>query len=114
MVSIHFEIAFELGMAYHPLELGYIFYQTKDDSFPQRFWDACKAFGTKRVSEMVRNKIMKRLEPNSNKLRETRLAAATNSDISLDGLYTLIRLDPIALVSESITSQEKAKRQRTM
>jgi hypothetical protein len=110
----HFEIAFELGMAYHPMELGFIFYQTKAGSFPQRFWDACKAYGTKRISEMVRNKIMSRFESNSNKMREMMLAAATNDDISLDGLYTLMRLDPIALAPEAITSQRKEKRQRTM
>jgi hypothetical protein len=78
------------------------------------FHVACTMFGAKCITEMVRGKIMESLEPNSNKLLVGMiLSAATNDEMSLDSLYILMHLDPIALVQDAIANHPKAKCQRT-
>lgn len=103
-----FELIFELGMFYFPLEMGYVFHNTT-------FQLACERIGTEKVGEMIHSKLLKTLaeskqrKKKSNKKRVTLqslvVSAAANGDISLDGLYTLVRCDPaMALLPQSSTA----------
>eukprot|EP00531_Pseudo-nitzschia_arenysensis_P007346 CAMPEP_0116137712 /NCGR_PEP_ID=MMETSP0329-20121206/12388_1 /TAXON_ID=697910 /ORGANISM="Pseudo-nitzschia arenysensis, Strain B593" /LENGTH=457 /DNA_ID=CAMNT_0003632633 /DNA_START=207 /DNA_END=1580 /DNA_ORIENTATION=+ len=109
-----FEIIFECGMTYYPLQIGHIFHDTS-------FQVACERMGSPIVKEMVREKLSGTLghtrlsnknqnysieqtdgkEKKNITLQTLVIAAASNSKISLDGVYTLIRLDPtIALMPQ--------------
>lgn len=62
---------------------------------------ACQIFGTKEVDEVVNDKIKHALKQSNNKstIQEWVLKAAMDNLISLDGLYTLIRFDPSAVMN---------------
>lgn len=96
-----FEMIFELGMSHCPTDLGFVFHNTT-------FEYACKYFGTEKMARMIDDKILSTLGQNSNEtLQALVFAAATNDKISLDGVYTLFRHDPIALLPESTKSIKK-------
>jgi hypothetical protein len=94
---------FELGMSHYPTKLGYVFYRNT-------FGIACKSFGTQTVVQLIKDKLSSFLKQNDNNNKNHKLSlralvfeAATDTHISVDGLYTLIRYDPIASLPESST-----------
>ncbi len=110
-----FEVIFERGIQYFPKQVGFLFHH---DIFKL----ACQRMGTMVVKEMVRDKLLGTLAQQTRNRKQLRsaekngtnnmtlqtlvVAAASNEDISLDGIYTLIRFDPtIALMPQcSVTS----------
>jgi hypothetical protein len=87
----------DYGLTRAPLELGFLFHK-------YYFSNACEYFGTAVVLEMFRDKLVRALEEDTTTtatttttrtLRAWVAEVAANDEISLDGLYTLIRLDPI-------------------
>lgn len=83
-----FETIFELGMSHCPTELGFVFHNTT-------FTYASKLFGTKKVVQIINDKLFSTLGQNSNEtLKAMVFAAASNDKISLDGVYTLLRHNP--------------------
>jgi hypothetical protein len=98
-----FETIFKLGISHYPTELGFVFHNTT-------FSNASKLFGTKKVVQIINDKLFSTLGQNSNEtLQALVLAAASNDKISLDGVYTLFRHDPIAVLSESTKSIKKRR-----
>jgi len=95
-----FEVLIELGMTHYPTKLGCVF-------FENNFGSACKIFGAHRVTQLIEDKLLSFLNQiNGNKalaLRALVLAAAIDDDISIDGVYTLLRYDPIASLTKSST-----------
>jgi len=103
--SERFQKIFEFGMLYFPSKLGFLFSN-------QTFALACDKFGHAEVSTIIDRKLFCALEQENGIQRKSRntsshgsylqtliIAAACNDEISLDGLYTLFRLDPMALLS---------------
>jgi hypothetical protein len=88
-----FQAIVELGMYHFPAELGFVFHKPT-------FQLACENFGTKKVARIIDGEILRSLEQNNNTLNALVFAAATNDEISLDGVYILFRRDPIALLTE--------------
>jgi len=91
-------------MMQYPNELGFL-YHTHKNVFELH----CATFGTETVFEIVCDKISRVLEKSDGSakittLRDLVIAAATNEEISLDGLYTLLRYDPNTLVMLSIAA----------
>lgn len=91
-----FKVLFELGMSYYPEQLGFVFHGST-------FGRACRIFGVERVSKMIDDQIVAGLNQNTNTmgLHSLVLAAAADDEISLDGLYTLIRCNPAASISSN-------------
>ena len=90
-----FRLVFGLGMTHFPLDFGFIFY--KDNYYDYN--NACTLPGTTRViPKIIEEELLRILrDPNNNiSISDLVLSAATNEDISLDGLYTLIRSNPNA------------------
>ncbi len=95
-----FGFVVELGLYYFPKDLGFVFHGSV-------YQDACSTWGEKRVGRIVSDKILKTLRVPSKQplsLMEMVLEAATNEEISLDALYTLLHVDPIAITKRSITT----------
>ena len=88
-----FQAIIELGMYHFPTELGFVFHRTT-------FRLLCERLGTKKVAQIIDIEILRTLEQKNNTLKALVFAAATNDAISLDGVYTLFRRDPIALMTE--------------
>ena len=85
-----FEVLFELGIFYYPLQVGFLFH---NDIFAL----ACQRMGTQAVNEIVNDKLARNVGhggSHNTTLQHLVIAAATNEEISLDGVYTLIRCDP--------------------
>jgi len=98
--EIH-RLIIKLGMTNCPKTLlGFVFHKEKDRKAAQTlqnrtyFEASCKGH-TEWIKQIVHDEVLQSIE--KNELRDFIFAAATNDDISLDGLYTLIRYDPIAL-----------------
>jgi len=119
-----FRAIFALGMAHEPSELGFIFHGNC-------LALACEIFGTKKAKAIVDDELAtilrgtkKLVQENdddnknnsdihggssnnsSSRLRTLVIAAATNQKINLDGVYTLVRRDPIVLLPESATNTD--------
>jgi hypothetical protein len=83
-----FELIFERGMAHYPTDMGFLFHKNT-------FQNACEMFGTKTVAKIVNDKILATRGKNSiSELQNWLSTSATNNDVSLDGVYTLLRNDP--------------------
>jgi len=96
----------ELGMVHYPKELGFLFH-------PLSYRLACDIFGGETIAEIAETALAKSLSQNSSSnssssssetkhtLQTLLFAAATNDKISLEGLYTLVRRDPMALMLQT-------------
>ncbi len=112
-----FEVIVELGMSYYPLELGFAFHKTNFSStsgaiifFPDpngatnNFTLACQVFGTETVARIVNKTISNTFGGNqitdnvTITLKTLLFSASTNEKISLEGVYTLVCRDPIAIL----------------
>jgi len=89
-----FQMIFEIGMSHYPEEIGFLFHRAMSSTPP--FQMACKLFGKEVITKMFDKMILKSTMGRCDAIRTLVFAAAA---ISLDGLYLLIRLDPIALIS---------------
>jgi len=102
-----YEMMIELGMAHYPKELGFLFH-------PLSYRLACDIFGGETIAEIAETALAKYQSQNNNNssgsssssetkhtLQTLLFAAATNDEISLEGLYTLVRRDPIALMLQT-------------
>ena len=100
-----YEMMIELGMAHYPKELGFLFHQLS-------YRLACDIFGGETIAEIAETALAKYQSQNNNNnsssssetkhtLQNLLFAAATNDKISLEGLYTLVRRDPIALMLQT-------------
>ena len=92
----------ELGLYYYPKELGFVFHGNV-------YQNACSNWGDERVATIVSDKILKILRLQSKEplsLMEMVSEAATNEEISLDALYTLLHIDPIAITKRAITTSK--------
>ena len=104
-----FQLLLDLGMAHFPQSLGFVFSNTSLEL-------ACELFGTQKVTTAIDEVIRKTLAQrnnsnetnhlannnnNNNRLQTLLLAAAADPNISLDGVYTLFRSDPIALMAKT-------------
>lgn len=94
-----FRMIFELGMSRFPKELGFVFYDTN-------FKIACEVFGTETVSRIVDYELSTKIGEKKNSkcqinvAQDLSVAAVSNSEISLDGVYTLLRRDPMIMLRE--------------
>ncbi len=93
-----FRLLLQLEMAHYHESLGFIFH---DDSLDV----ACKIFGSQKVTQVIDDELRRILVNNSSNgsndntlLRSLVITACTDEQISLDGLYTLLRHDPIAVL----------------
>eukprot|EP00584_Thalassiosira_punctigera_P021622 CAMPEP_0172564950 /NCGR_PEP_ID=MMETSP1067-20121228/106313_1 /TAXON_ID=265564 ORGANISM="Thalassiosira punctigera, Strain Tpunct2005C2" /NCGR_SAMPLE_ID=MMETSP1067 /ASSEMBLY_ACC=CAM_ASM_000444 /LENGTH=256 /DNA_ID=CAMNT_0013355745 /DNA_START=62 /DNA_END=832 /DNA_ORIENTATION=+ len=90
-----FQTILKSGLSHYPNELGFLFRGTT-------FHLACNKFGQDEVSRIIDAELFGPLGQNSKKnnntLRALVSAAATNDDISLDGVHTMLRRDPIGLL----------------
>lgn len=100
-----FEVIYELGMTHFPEELGFAFPEGVYDEF-------CKRYGAERITGILYNK----LKPASKSSGQTKktlpslvISAATNEEICLDAVYTLLRFDPVAVIPESPGNQPSEK-----
>ena len=90
-----FQFIFRLGMVHYPNELGFLFDE-------KMFRWAFKEFGTGTVEQMIDDEITSKQEyMNKKTLQELVVAAASSETISLDGVYILVRRDPIACLPDS-------------
>jgi len=96
-----FQMIFELGMSHYPEEIGFLFYRVRNST--PTFQIACNVFGKEDVIKVFHEMILKSTMGRCNTIRTLVITAATNKRISLDSLYFLIRLDPIALMSADIS-----------
>lgn len=88
-----FRLIVEASVMYFPLEFGFVFHG-------RNFEWACKIIGTKATKIAIDEEISKTIHNKRSSLQAIVFSAATNKDISLDGLYTLFRHDPMALLSK--------------
>ncbi len=107
-----FEVIVELGMLHYPLELGFAFHKTdRASKFPEtdgnsasNFGLACQIFGTKTSIRILNKAILKAIDenipdkPSIKNLQMLLFAATTNQNISIEGVYALVRRDPMAIV----------------
>ena len=108
------ETILELGIIHFPTQLGFAFHEFN-------FHSLCGNYGRERVQEIFRDKLIGTLRQHSSSnydiisnsnssssnnnnitLKALVLAAATNKNISLDGVYTLVRCDPVALLADIV------------
>lgn len=95
-----FGLIVEHGMHYFPNELGFVFHKSNNGVFIKE----CKIKG---LAEMVRGTFLKALGEYRHSLSGLVVAVATNREISLDGLYTLVRYDPITALNISSLGSKK-------
>ena len=101
----------ELGMLEYPQELGFLFHKTcsasgiilipdNTSNCDTNFGLACHLFGTDTVTTMVDDALLKPIGFNTtNNLRTLLVAASANPKISTEGVFTLLRRDPMAMLS---------------
>ena len=93
-----YEFALELATLHYPQELlGFGFHHLNFES-------TCDTFGNKEVKRSMKNKIAGAIAQSDNNennetLMEFILQAATDREISLDGVYTLVRFDPTVVMN---------------
>jgi len=94
-----YQLALELGRIHFPDQLLGFGLQALNFEY------ACKVFGEKAVKEVLNDEIASYLEENecdrNETLTEWVFEAAPDASIGPDGLYTLIRFDPTAVVMNS-------------
>lgn len=109
-----FRSIFELGMRHYPKDMGFLFssYHHPLESPRNKttsFETACELFGTERVIEAVGSIIWKNVQGRSDGMTPLVVAAASDSEIVLDGLHFLVRLDPsqryLCSTEESVPSR---------
>lgn len=88
-----FRLIVEASIFYYPMEFGFVFHG-------RNFKYACKNIGTKATKIAIDDEISNIICNQRSSLRAMVFSAAMNNDISLDGLYTLFRHDPMALLSK--------------
>ena len=93
-----FWLIFELGLLYFPSEVGFVFHKNK--FYRSTFSLACEKFGTKPITQLIDDEISNYLKQNKNRQQDMLSSAASNDEISLDGLYILFRRDPIGIMSK--------------
>lgn len=94
-----FHLLLQLEMTHYHESLGFIFHDNSLDL-------ACKIFGSQKVMQIIDDELRRILVDNSTDnedndnsvLRSLVTTACTNEEISIDGLYTLLRHDPIAVL----------------
>ena len=92
-----FEVISELGMKYFQEEIGFAFPEGVYDEF-------CKRYGAKRITGILHNKLKSASRSSGQtkkKLPSLVISAATNDEICLDAVYSLLRFDPVAVIPES-------------
>lgn len=101
-----FRLAFELGMVHYPHELGFLFHKYPFH-LKSSFQDFSWTYGTNKVAAIVHDVLRTTLgarsinnndDPTQRTLQSWVMVAATNRRIDLDGLYTLLRFDPLAMI----------------
>ena len=96
---------FDLGATHYPLELGFLFHK----SVYKIIRDFATSWGN-RFENRVRRKLLAALkrkkENNTITRQELLVAAASNPEIALDGVYILLRIDPIEAL-RTVTLQER-------
>ncbi len=95
-----YEFVLEQGMLYWPrCVMGFGFHRLN-------FEAACAVFGRNEVTEVMNKKIKDAVAQNKKKnaIQEWVLEAAMDEQISLDGLYTLVRFDPSAVINITKTT----------
>lgn len=92
-----FRMIFELGMSHFPKEIGFVFHDTN-------FELSCEIFGIEMVARIVDNELSSNLDRRENTKNDKNItqdlvvAAVSNCKISLDGVYTLFRRDPMMML----------------
>jgi len=92
-----FRMIFELGMSHFPKEIGFVFHDTN-------FELSCEIFGIEMVARIVDNELSINLDRRENTKNDKNItqdlvvAAVSNCKISLDGVYTLFRRDPMMML----------------
>ena len=92
----------ELGLQYYPEDLGFIFHGIN-------YASSCTLWEQDRVERMVSDKIRKVLHHSGTGSCYSTMVykAAINEDISLDGVYTLLRIDPAAAITTRLQQPQK-------
>lgn len=106
---MRFQTLFDAGMRNYAKNLGFLFhFKAKKAglvageilfiSEPERnsFERACREFGSERVTKYVEKVVSKTTRGGANAHRALLLSVACNPHIDLDGVYFLLRLDPMA------------------
>lgn len=94
-----FRMIFELGMSHFPKKVGFVFHDTNYEL-------SCEIFGTETVARIVNNELSNSLDKREstkggkNLTQDLLVAAVSSSEISLDGVYTLFRRDPMVMLRE--------------
>lgn len=89
-----FEMMVDLGMSHFPMELGFVFHSCILPSFSERH-------GKEPIFKIVHDRLqilLRSLGHNHKTLQSLVIAVATNNRIRLDGLYTLLRSNPVVLM----------------
>jgi hypothetical protein len=92
-----FQTIFELGMLHYPEEIGFIFHS--DDYGCSPFAMACEIFGREQVAQIVDELIFQNPLGRIKTIKRLMVSVATNDDIHVEGLYTLFRHYPVALLT---------------
>mmetsp|Transcript_11969 Transcript_11969/g.30350 ORF Transcript_11969/g.30350 Transcript_11969/m.30350 type:complete len:459 (+) Transcript_11969:41-1417(+) len=112
-----FRTLFELGLKHYPKQLGFLFHR-EDMSIDMqcKMWGkqnigevdvdsyrmACDLFGEEEVNEVVTETISEYARGRGDAIEKLVYVAATNEKVIIDGLYTLARRDPNALITLSL------------
>lgn len=111
-----FEVVFELGLHHYPNELGFVFH-TKNGCYGSDFSYVCQMFGTEKVAHVVYNGVMRHLGTfdTSSKLQAFVLKITSNSEMSHDGVYCLLRCaDSLLIRSKSEAMQNNPQKRKTL
>ncbi len=106
---MRFQALFDVGMSNYVKDLGFLFHFKSKDivageilflSQPERnsFERACSEFGSERVTKYVEKVVLKMTRGRAHAHRALLLSVICNPDIEMDGVYFLLRLNPIALI----------------
>jgi len=95
-----FRLILELGMKHYPEEFGFVFYGST--------WHfACDRYGRDVACKIVEDEVFAMIESNGERtLHDFVIEAASNIELSLDAVYTLIRREPSAVLPKAMKNLE--------
>eukprot|EP00531_Pseudo-nitzschia_arenysensis_P007718 CAMPEP_0116140522 /NCGR_PEP_ID=MMETSP0329-20121206/13895_1 /TAXON_ID=697910 /ORGANISM="Pseudo-nitzschia arenysensis, Strain B593" /LENGTH=460 /DNA_ID=CAMNT_0003635647 /DNA_START=220 /DNA_END=1602 /DNA_ORIENTATION=- len=107
-----FRVIFELGLKHYPKDLGFVYCHHAFDQFARRW-------GIQPITQILYNQLLlmasnqsfvgqiksksknkSNNSSNNKRLQSLLVAAATNDNICLDGIYTLLRFNPVSFLPE--------------
>eukprot|EP00531_Pseudo-nitzschia_arenysensis_P006916 CAMPEP_0116138186 /NCGR_PEP_ID=MMETSP0329-20121206/12652_1 /TAXON_ID=697910 /ORGANISM="Pseudo-nitzschia arenysensis, Strain B593" /LENGTH=465 /DNA_ID=CAMNT_0003633161 /DNA_START=240 /DNA_END=1637 /DNA_ORIENTATION=+ len=110
-----FTTLLEFGLRYYPDQIGFLFH--KDNLFhpgpKPAFPTACNMLGKEAVVRLVNDCISKHIRGRGEIFRNLLVTAATKEEILLDGVYLLVRRDPVELIS-FLSKDTASKSTRTL